>query len=279
VTTTTTDRINTRIPKDALPFNLVPFETTLVKASREKGKWVVFLEASNEHMDQEDERVFQKALKEAADYYMGHGVLSWDHRHKEPPYDPKFIIGEPLDIAFTDRSPYRTLIKGRLYEENELAKGLMLNLASGSTRIGSSVGGYVLHKSKGRDGGVDQVYWDETALTWKPMNDTVLGNVGLVPFKEFIKSLMAGSGVNAADFSGGRAMIGEELMGVKRPALSPGQLELLFDNVIGGVQEGEIEGYNDLVSFVLDKGYEGSVAAQIIDFLMSKIPSFVNELM
>ncbi|MGH7238593.1 MAG: hypothetical protein ACREHG_00855, partial [Candidatus Saccharimonadales bacterium] len=229
---------------------------TLLKASEEEGKWIMYLEASNEALDQEDESVLQKALKDAAPYYLEHGNISWDHKHKDlkTDFDPKYIIGEPLDVAFTDDTR-QTLVKGVLYKYNKLAQSLMDNLMSGSTRFGSSVGGYTLHKDELRKS-VDQVYWDEIAITWKPVNDLTLGTVGLVPYREFVKALTAGSGVDASTYTGGRALISEYLQGaVPGPPLSEGQVRILFDNVLDAATTGEIVSFNDLVAFVLAKGY------------------------
>jgi hypothetical protein len=55
----------------------------LIKGVEEDGQWIVYLQASNEMSDQDGEVVEMKALQKAADYYLSHGVLSWDHKHKQ----------------------------------------------------------------------------------------------------------------------------------------------------------------------------------------------------
>jgi len=123
----------------------VPFEQVLVKGAEEGDKWVVYLEASNELQDQEGETVDMKALQKAADYFLSHGVLSWDHKHKQT-NDPGFIIGEPLEVSFTDDK--RTLVKAFLYKHNEIAKKVWANIKSGAQRLGSSIG--VVYSKKRR---------------------------------------------------------------------------------------------------------------------------------
>ena len=252
------------------------FSSVLIKAEEVNDKWIVYLKASNENLDLEEERVLQKALKAAAPMYLRKGVISWDHLHKLQK-DPKFIVGEPIDVAFGDDKS--TLVKGVLYKENSRAQGIWQDIMSNSTRFGSSVGGYILGKSSPSD--VNKVYWDDTAITNKPVNDSLLGAVSTIPFKEFAKALMAGSGVDAASFTGGRATIPEDMQGVvvdevQRPdekisGISPSDLTLLFEDVISAIRSGLIMSPVDLVSFVAEKGYTGSVAAQIIQFIMQKL--------
>jgi len=250
----------------------------LVKAEEVDGKWLVFLEASNENLDQDEEIVLQKALKEVSGHYLTHGVISWDHKHKIE-RDPSYIIGEPTEVAFpTSR---QTLVKGFLYKENKRAQAIWDNLRSGTTRFGASVGGYILNKSDQTH--ISKVYWDEVAITYKPINDTVLGQVSLVPFKQFAKALMAGGGVDAAQFEGGRALIPESLQGsaVKyRNAnkLPTEELNGLFGDLFKAIKDGKVTSHGDLISFVNERGYEGSVAAELIQFVSSKLPEAVGSL-
>lgn len=265
------------LPENALEF-YSPFSgDALIKAEESDGKWNVFLQASNESWDQEQEKTLMKALQAQAEYYVSHGVLSWDHKHKQL-HDPGFIIGEPTDVSFSPIN--ETLVKGFLYKENKKAQGLMENLLSQSSRFGASIGGYILHKSEG--GVIDRVFWDETAITHKPVNDTTLGKVQLLPFAEFAKALMAGSGVDAASFSGGRALIGESLQGALQTGESPtkniseADQRMLFTKLLGSIRSGEVRTTNDVITFVLDEGYSSDVAAEIIRFILNRIPVLVG---
>lgn len=252
-----------------------PLKQTLIKASEEDGRWVVYLEASNQGQDLDGEQTMQKALSAAAPYFLEHGVLSWDHKHKEL-NDPQYIVGEPKDVAFDSDS---TLVKGILYKENKLSQGIMQNLLSESTRLGASVGGFVLAKSGNQ---ITRVFWDETAITHKPVNSSTQGRVSIVPFQVFAKALMAGDGVDASTFVGGRALIPENLMGAISSATpeifhrdfttTDRDVEKLFNDLWVEVQSGQIEDFRDLFSFILMRGYSSGVAVEIARILNERLP-------
>lgn len=256
----------------------------LIKAEEQGGKWVVYLQASNEGLDQESEVILHKALHDARDYYLSHGILSWDHKHKVT-HLPKFIIGEPEDVAFTGDKT--TLVKGFLYKENEVAQQVWKNIRSGATKLGASVGGGILKKGDSDDpkvnGIIGRVIWDETAITHKPVNDGTLGHVQLIPFPEFVKALTAGAGVDAAQYTGGRALTGENLdnelkdltfgqTDVKTIKMPYEETRRYFDGVVSGIFKGSIKSMNDVVDYTLDQGYSDGVAGSLIDFVAQKIP-------
>lgn len=267
---------------EGVPFYYPFGSSELLKAVEEDGKWTVYLEASNESLDQDGEITVMKALKDAADYYLTHGVISWDHLHKIKK-NPAFIIGEPTDVAFTKHNS--TLVKGFLYKENENAQGVWNNLLSKTTRLGSSVGGYILKKSvEGTQNFIKRVLWDETAITYKPVNDTTLGNVQILPFAEFAKALMVGNGVNAANFSGGRALIGEDLQGTmvkpitlkdikgwKDMEIDKSILDLLMSGFLSKVQSGCIKTMQDVKWYVEEYRLKDAITNQISEFLINKI--------
>lgn len=261
-----------------------PFGNVLIKGVEEDGRWIVYLEASNELRDQDGETVDMDALRKAADYYLSHGVISWDHKHKQT-HDPGFIIGEPLEVKFTDDR--KTLIKGFLYKYNEIAGKVWRNIKSGAKKLGSSIGGGILAKAEDH---IRRVIWDETAITHKPLNDGTMGNVRMVPFDAFVKALgckgtcagehtctvckmaefgkalMAGGGVDASGFTGGRALTHESLQGhvTKRYNIKREELDDLFKSLWEQVIKGRVNDYNDMTNFILDRGYPDSVARQII---------------
>lgn len=247
-----------------------PLDSVLIKGVEENGKWIIYLQASNEMKDQDGETVETNALKKAADYFMSHGVLSWDHKHKVT-HDPGFIIGEPLDVRFTSKG--ETLVKGFLYKSNDIAQKVWKNLESGARRIGASIGGGILQKAEST---IKQVIWDETALTHKPVNDGTLGLVQVVPFAAFAKALMAGSGVDAGSFSGGRALIGESLQGSVSDEVSMKDVRSMFSDLLKAVRDGRVSSYNDMLNFVFDRGYEGNTASRIINYIARKIPNVVG---
>jgi hypothetical protein len=246
-----------------------PLSSVLIKGVEEDGKWIVYLQASNEMKDQDGETVEMTALKKAADYFMSHGVLSWDHKHKVT-NDPGFIIGEPLDVKFTPRG--ETLVKGFLYKGNDIAQKVWKNINSGARRLGASIGGGILQKAEST---IKQVVWDETALTHKPVNDMTLGTVQVVPFAAFAKALTAGSGVNAAMFTGGRAMTPESLQGAG--AVRDRDLRSLFSDFLIAIRKGRIRDYNDMLNFIYDRGYEGDTAVRLVNYIARKVPDVVRQ--
>ncbi len=187
-----------------------PFGNIILKADKNDPD-VIYIEASNEEIDQQDDVVFMKALEAEAESFLRKGLISWDHLHKIEK-SPEFIVGEPLDVAFKNQG---TWVKAKLYKAVKLAQAIKDLLASGSTRIGASVGGYIKRRKSltKSTSGIIKIIWDELALTYKPVNDTVMGNVSLIPIGAFAKALMVGSGVNPATMTGGRAMTSESLQG------------------------------------------------------------------
>jgi len=248
-----------------------PFSDVLIKGAEENGQWIVYLQASNEMKDQDGETVDMAALQKAADYFLSHGVLSWDHKHKAT-HDPGFIIGEPLEVKFT--KDHRTLVKGYLYQANDIAQKVWKNIQSGAKRLGASIGGGILQKS---ENAIKQVIWDETAITHRPVNDGTLGGVQMVPFAAFAKALMAGGGVDASVFTGGRALSPESLQGsTVDNMVPPEELRGMFGDLLKAVRDNKIGSYNDMLNFVYDRGYEGNSAAKIINYLSRKIPNVVG---
>ncbi|MAH44805.1 hypothetical protein CMI37_03200 [Candidatus Pacearchaeota archaeon] len=258
----------------------------ILKAEEENGQWVIYVGASDESRDQEKERIEVSALKKAADYYVSHGVISWDHKHKPPLNDPKFIIGEPTDVRFS--ADNQTLVKGFLYQQNDIAVSVWKNVRSGAQRLGGSVGGGVLKKSD--DDSIQRVVWDDTAITYKPVNDAMYGLVSFVPFAEFAKAiamgqvaetegaieleiekaLMAGSGVDAGSFTGGRALTGEALRGKPIYNEFPGA-RALFRTIMAKVLNGSFGSWEEISDFVEAQGFDPHTTVELLGFLGNKL--------
>ena len=124
-----------------------------------------------------------------------------------------------------------------------------------------------------KTGVIDEVFWDGLAITNKPVNDDTMGKVQLVPFNNLVNALTAGGGVDASQFTGGRALIGETLMGVS-DQIDPNTrkvdnkvLKSLFSNMLAEIQRGNIGNSDDLASYVVDKGFSGPVALKVLNFL------------
>jgi hypothetical protein len=185
------------------------------------GNVIFTVEASNENLDIEQQRVLQSALLQTKDYFLKSGVVSKDHKHRKMNADGTFeidedyVIGEPLDV-FTNGTS--TMVKGKLYAGNKYAQKFIKLLDQGSSRVRASVGGLVPWLKKtlenGRKvGNVFSVLWDDIALTITPVNPTVGSAVSFAKSLssfEFVKALSAGCGTDSAAFSGGRALQKED---------------------------------------------------------------------
>ena len=237
----------------------IGFSNLLIK-SDEKDDTIIYLEASNEGLDADSEIVMMKALKDEADNFLKKGLISWDHQHKAEK-NPKFIIGEPLDVKFTDDN--RTLVKAQMYKEKEYAQEVMKMAKSNTTRLGASIGGNIVSKSKVFNKErhqlipvINKIQWDEVAVTYKPVNGETLGKCGYYDFGAFAKALMAGGGVNAGNFTGGRALIGE----VTQKNLSDVRF---WKDIITGIVGKKIVQYTDLQTYLNSLGIseDGDVQA------------------
>lgn len=220
----------------------------LIKADS-KDPNVIYIEASNEEVDYDKEVLFMKALEDEAESFLKKGIISWDHLHKSEK-SPEYIIGEPLDVKFDSRAK-KTLCKAKLYKQVQYAKDVLNLLASGCTRLGASVGGFIKQKSPLAKSltGILKVIWDELAITYKPKNDSTLGNVTLIPMEEFAKALAVGSGVDASSFSGGRALTPESMQG-SAVNLTPNNINKMMNELVWRIKSKDINTTDDIRDFL-----------------------------
>jgi hypothetical protein len=214
----------------------------LIKSDK-KDPSIVYIEASNQLVDSQNDVTVMKALKEETENFLRKGVISWDHLHKSEK-SPEYIIGEPLDVAFKKET---TWVKAKLYKSVKYGQSVLDLLESETTRLGASIGGYIKQRqplSKSISA-ITKVIWDEIAITYKPVNDTTLGNVSLIPIGAFQKALMAGSGVNTANFTGGRAMTPESLQGANAV-----NIKKITEDFAWRLNGGDIRTSDDLMDFL-----------------------------
>lgn len=177
----------------------------LLKAtpSEDGGRRFVFLEASNEDVDHQNEVILQKALQNSSDYYLRHGNLDLSHYTILGPRTGisnfmEYEIGKPVAVRVDGK---HTFVKAELYRgESAMARNAnmvwdSLTKQSPPARWFPSVGGAVLSKSvkidpttKNRVAVVDQVRWSNTALDRCPVNKTV-PELSLAPVGAFAKAL------------------------------------------------------------------------------------------
>jgi len=223
-----------------------PLNYYLVKGD-EDNPYIVYIEASNEIPDSQKDIVFMKALQEERESFLRKGIISWDHLHKIDEKSPEYIIGEPLEVKFKEG---KTFVKALLYKGVKYADSIVKLLRAKTTRLGASIGGFIKSREKLNKvlSGITKVLWDEVAITYKPINDTTLGNVTLVPIGAFAKALMVGGGVDASDFTGGRVLIGESLQGVEKKRKK--KAEEIISELMWRIEKGDVRTDNDFKDFL-----------------------------
>ena len=276
-------RISERIKvktADLNEHNEVFLQMTLKKGAFEidpKGNFLFDVEASNENLDLEQQRVLQRALIGSKDYFLSNGVVSKDHRHqKNQPngkifYDESFVIGEPIDV-YTDGGSVR--VKGRLYNSNPYAQEFVKLLQDGSTRVKASVGGLmpkVVSKNENgvKVGNIVSVLWNDLALTVAPVNPTVSPAVMVsksLSSLEFVKSLSAGYGTDSAGFTGGRALQQEDV----EHGIVNADNGAALSSLVGAITDGEITDYEDAVKFLEGFGISNMAARSMIAAVVEK---------
>jgi hypothetical protein len=219
----------------------------------DNGNVIFEAEASNEELDFDEQVVLKQALLDSKEYFLANGVISYDHRHlrpdaSDPHWTPeKYIIGEPIAV-FSKGD--RTFVRGKLYKSNETARELIGKLKDGATIIKTSVGGkmpQVIKQWSNKAGKVVEqvvsVLWDELALTFKPVNQTL--TPAALSSSQFVKSLQAGFGTDSANMTGGRAMIYQDLQRKHKPDL---------DAVVTGLAYKDFRGLDEVKQFLKNRG-------------------------
>lgn len=159
-------------------------------------------EASNENADLDGDITLQQALNDSKDYFLSNGVVSYDHRQNSPNEGnpERYIIGQPIDVQFTPDK--KTLVKFKLFRSNEIAKEILSKLQDKAKTVRISIGGHFGKKQGNR---IVSFLWDEIALTYKPVNNTLspvcLGSnlslsKSLKVFNSFLHMRKSGMGIN-----------------------------------------------------------------------------------
>jgi len=223
-----------------------PLTYYLVKGD-EDNPYIAYIEASNEIPDSQKDVVFMKALADERESFLKKGIISWDHLHKIDEKSPEYIIGEPLEVKF---KADRTFVKVLLYKGVKYADSVVKLLRAKTTRLGASIGGFIKSREKLNKtlSGITKVLWDEVAITYKPINDTTLGNVTLMPIGAFAKALMVGDGVDPSGFTGGRVLVGESLQGAKKKRKK--KAEEIISELMWRIEKGDVRTDDDFKDFL-----------------------------
>lgn len=215
------------------PF-VIPFHIEKAGKNPEKNdRYEVYIKASAEKLDQQDEKVLMKALQEQAEFFVANGVIDYDHYSKRDRANAdKYLIGEPLEVRF-EKSTKTTYVHGFLYRGIEKAENIIKLLDAGSTRVGASIGGGIFAKSKEFDETlgkrvtkIQKCRWDHLALTptsqavllgtqvstmaigsfAKSLSHMICNSNGCYWSGDFEKALEAGTATDVAQIVGGQAL-------------------------------------------------------------------------
>jgi hypothetical protein len=252
-------------------------EMVLQKGSvglNEDGNVIFEVEASNENLDLEQQRILQRALLDSKDYFLSNGVVSDDHKHRkigpdgEIEIDYDRVIGEPIEV-YTKGG--RTFVKGILYAAKKHAKKFIDLLKNHSTRVKASVGGLAPRVrtkiEKGVNvGNVVSVLWNDIALTIAPVNSTVAPAFlsKSMTSLEFVKSLSAGYGTDHAEFTGGRALQTQGNTSVDEAVKR--LIEALSDGVVTSMEEAE--------DYLKEFGLSNTVSQDVIGEIVNNHEEF-----
>jgi len=181
------------------------FMPNLLKAmpAEEGGARFIYLEASNEGVDQMGEKVMAKALEDSAGHFLKFGNIDIDHftligaKAGIPNY-MSFEIGRPVAVDVRDG---KTFVKAELYRgDGDMARNAdmvweSMTALNPPARWYPSVGGAVLEKAIGVDPSTGQkvavvkkVRWTNIGLSRTPVNQH-LPAAQAAPMGTFVKSL------------------------------------------------------------------------------------------
>lgn len=190
----------------------------------------LYMEASNEAIDLQGEKVLAKSLADSADYFLRYGNIDLDHRTLMParPGENPYLweIGQPIEAQIDGD---RTFVKAELYsgDSPSAANANMvwdsLTAISPPARWYPSVGGQILERTadvdpltKARINLISKVRWNSVGLSRTPVNSAV-PSVATVPIGvltkccspaglDLAKALAAGYGTDSATLTDGAAL-------------------------------------------------------------------------
>ena len=245
------------------------------------GNYTFEVEASNENLDLQNQKILQSALLNSKEYFLTNGVVSDDHQHKVRKDDGTVetnkdkIIGEPVSVR-TDGK--KTFVKGILYGAVEAAKPFINLLKAHSSRVKASVGGIMPQVRKNADGSetVTGFMWNDLALTCSPVNWTV-GSARFAKSMsavDFCKALSAGNTTDSAEYSGGRALQKEDAEKQTKKILdfsddeeadfSGEEIkksdESIIDEALICIDTGELKTKKDIEQFFKENGFDENKA-------------------
>ena len=262
-------KVDTGLPDSEVFLNLV-IRKSAEDRTDENGNFIFEVEASNENLDLQGQVVLQSALLDSKKHFLEEGIVSFDHLHKRTGPDGKtvsdlsMIIGEPIDVRTEGK---KTIVVGKLYKSNEIARDIIRKLKDGSTRVRASVGGIFPKITRDAKTGIEKitsVLWNDLALTFTPVNATVSAAnfARSMDSDEFVKALTAGAGTDRTRFSGGRPLIPEDTEPRMREVTetAEGRHADRIRSLVAALRTGEVQGQAEAVKFLEALGMTGEQA-------------------
>jgi len=186
----------------------------------EGGERVIYMEASNEALDVQNERILASALESSKDYFLKYGRLDLDHATvwqmiRETKLDPSNPyareIGRPLDVRFSRRPGDipRVWVKAAIFHSTDphnkftAAANWFWDTLQVSPPVPwyPSVAGSLLPGGREQDPLGTRVIkglrWHSIGLSRNPVNTSVQG-VSVVPLEVFCKALSGGRDISQA---------------------------------------------------------------------------------
>lgn len=248
-------------------------------AAEENGDRVIYIEASREDLDQEDEIVLCKALKESAEYFKTFGNLDIDHITQTKPPNIRnpylFEIGKPVEVLATNDNV--TMVKVRLYQGTgtsaEMANYVWSSLTQQEPPMTwyASVGGEITDTAERilPDGKkcnvITGVRWSNLALSKTPCL-TTLHPASLTPIGAFAKSAVAKAMESFTEtdsnaIEGYQSLIPQSLDGGMKEQVQDDDLhhqiaQAILDSTIDGTKESIINFIQSVCSCTTDQARE-----------------------
>ena len=258
----------------------------------------IYIEASNEGRDQQNEIVLAKALEESADHFLKFGNVDLDHKSMPPiakaygiDKPEEWEIGLPVETRIDGLS---TFVKARLFSGDTPLAARANMVWDSMTKLNppkkwyASVGGKPLAKSIKIDprtgdkiGVVSKVRWTNLALTAQPVNQHV-NQVATIPFGvlakswgadgfDITKALEASYSTDVAALTGGGALGMQSLDGAQ-----PQSYYDFRDRLAGALKSGKVKDQSShgLIRYSAEKfRLHPDEAAEWVDRFLSDLKS------
>lgn len=272
------------------------FKATTVE---QDGERIIYMQASNESVDYQNEKVLTEALAQSASYFERYGNIDIDHitmigaKQGIPNY-MAYEIGHPIEVKISGRE---TFVKAQLYrgdapiaEKANMVWDSIANVTPPS-RWYPSVAGPIIRKdieidkdTKAKIAVIKEVRWTNIGLSRTPVNLSV-PTAGTVPFGvlakcwtpaglNFAKALEAGYGTDSATLIGGGALRNPSLHGSH---ISYHELREKLAGALRGSQAGNRPNARSMVQYLTESfGLSLDEAAENVERFMRDLKHGLN---